>query len=410
MTDHSSFLGHAAVLAEVGGLRIGFDVHKGGDLLCGQWRFVPEPIHVDPASLDVLVISHAHADHFDARVIHGLRDGAIIIIPDERPQLQAMVAKAFASVGRHDDAEEVCVQVWPHGQRVHLGHGVVLACVPSDRNQIDSAWFLQSTTGYGLYHGNDAFMTRTTLKRLRRQWAPDGVTDCYAPFCFIHWYPMCVESLTPERRRAELARCVDESLASFREHGEVLGARCLIPCGGNLAFMGESQEMSDAVLTPWEAMATVGDGPFGPWPAIGNGEVPVHLGPQARDLINAARAQRRSVMPSGAFDDPSGRKPLWSGHGAALPSDESIGRMDTTSDRAGVRLNYGDTNGLGPMLDIYDDASGDRLRFVFDVPVWNAWTSGAISFEDALGTCAFKVRRTPEHYNRDLWQRLRRWL
>ena len=74
------FLGHATVLLELGGARILTDPFLRGRL--GPLRrHGPLPDPADIGAVDVVLISHAHPDHFDRRSLEMLEGDPLVIVP-----------------------------------------------------------------------------------------------------------------------------------------------------------------------------------------------------------------------------------------------------------------------------------------------------------------------------------------
>lgn len=115
-------LGHAAWLAEAGGLRILFDPIL-GDTLHGGVHVVHPPRTIHPEALrpDVLVISHVHPDHFDVPSL-----ARLAVLAPEAPLLTAdpLVAEAATALGFQ------ATSVLPAGRVLELG-GATLITTPS---------------------------------------------------------------------------------------------------------------------------------------------------------------------------------------------------------------------------------------------------------------------------------------
>jgi L-ascorbate metabolism protein UlaG (beta-lactamase superfamily) len=74
------YVGHATVLLEVGGLRILTDPFL-RDRLGPLRRHGPTPSPADLGSIDVVIVSHAHPDHFDRRSLKAIVGDPLVIVP-----------------------------------------------------------------------------------------------------------------------------------------------------------------------------------------------------------------------------------------------------------------------------------------------------------------------------------------
>ncbi len=81
----TTFIGHAAILAETHGLRILSDPWWQGPCFGAQWHLHPEPAlaAVDQAPIDAIYISHGHADHLHLGTLRRFpRDTRILVATD----------------------------------------------------------------------------------------------------------------------------------------------------------------------------------------------------------------------------------------------------------------------------------------------------------------------------------------
>jgi L-ascorbate metabolism protein UlaG (beta-lactamase superfamily) len=152
-----TWLGHAAFLIRMAGLTILLDpflaeyaspVHG-----VGPRRFAPAALSVDQLPrIDVLLVSHNHYDHLDARTIEAL--------PDRR-RIHVVVPLGLGKFFRQRGFQHVTELGW-HQQTLH--EGLKLVCVPAihrsargltDRNRTLWAGFVLESATRRIYFGGD---------------------------------------------------------------------------------------------------------------------------------------------------------------------------------------------------------------------------------------------------------------
>src|ERR1700739_1155417 len=97
-TDGVFYLGHAAILAVIGGKKILFDPIIESQPYGDSWVFFPP--QVDDRSLyhvDAVVVSHIHQDHYDLEFIKRLAPQVKVAIVGNRPSFEADIT---ANAGR----------------------------------------------------------------------------------------------------------------------------------------------------------------------------------------------------------------------------------------------------------------------------------------------------------------------
>ena len=75
-----TYVGHATVLAELGGVRLLTDPLLSAGILHVRRR-VPSPVIEDLRPLDAILISHTHHDHLDRRSLRALAEECPVIVP-----------------------------------------------------------------------------------------------------------------------------------------------------------------------------------------------------------------------------------------------------------------------------------------------------------------------------------------
>jgi L-ascorbate metabolism protein UlaG (beta-lactamase superfamily) len=75
-----TYVGHATVLIELDGVRILTDPVL-GDRVGPLWRRGPSPDADEIGTVDAILISHGHPDHFDRRSVRSVRGDPLVIVP-----------------------------------------------------------------------------------------------------------------------------------------------------------------------------------------------------------------------------------------------------------------------------------------------------------------------------------------
>ena len=76
------YICHACLLIETSDVRLVTDPWFDGPAYCEQWYVFPKPVNPNVvASVDAIIISHAHEDHFHSRTLRRLRKSARVFYP-----------------------------------------------------------------------------------------------------------------------------------------------------------------------------------------------------------------------------------------------------------------------------------------------------------------------------------------
>lgn len=213
---HITFIGHATLLIEIGGVRILTDPNFESRLGFVLPRVAPPGIPIDQLpTLDALLLTHAHADHLSFESLNRLpRD-----IPLYAPPV---VAQWLRSKGYHH-AEPLAPGGLAAigGQRVRL-HAEMATHDGSrygyDRWRSAANMYLLETDTESVFFAGDTALTSTTHALVERVlWARDRELD--VALLPIGWAP----SWKPGFRKGHLTG--DDALALF----ETLRARAFMP-------------------------------------------------------------------------------------------------------------------------------------------------------------------------------------
>jgi L-ascorbate metabolism protein UlaG (beta-lactamase superfamily) len=241
--DGVLYVGHASILARLCGKTFLFDPVGLSAPYDGCWVFFPAQV-MDPRLLtvDAVVVSHCHQDHFDTAFLKLFPPTTPIHIVEGRPMFAQMCAEAGI------DAAPL-----PADRLTQIAPGVEIYAILHETNGIDASMVIRNER-LGVYHGNDNYVSAATLQRLKD--AIGRVDVACVPFAYIHWYPFLLEGVDATWRDAEARRLTDQYLDKGIEQAEILDAGVVIPFGANLAYWDDAWSvMNRAALSPLDFVA-----------------------------------------------------------------------------------------------------------------------------------------------------------
>jgi UDP-MurNAc hydroxylase len=241
-----TYLGHAAMLMEAGGVRVLMDPWLQDPTYHGTWWHYPPLQHGvrDLPPIDYLYVSHEHPDHFDPPTLAQLdRDVLVLIANYGRKRFRDRLARiGFRRITELNFWEEFrCPRT---GLRFQL--------VPPDRPWDDSA-ILVHYDGTTVFNVNDCHLDDATLVRLGRA---HQIDLAFLTFTGASQYPGCFDfplGAKIERWRASKRAHVEE----FVHWARLLDARRAVPAAGNYALLHPEQlflNTPDYVNTPDDAI------------------------------------------------------------------------------------------------------------------------------------------------------------
>ncbi|HKA61707.1 MAG TPA: MBL fold metallo-hydrolase [Methylomirabilota bacterium] len=227
-----TFLGHAGLLIEAGGLRIACDPWFSPEgAFLGAWHQFPPNAHVDQAAVraaDYLFLSHNHQDHFDERFLRSWSN------PRTRVLIADYVSPHFLEMVEGLAIGEVVVaRDW---EPLELAPRV-RATVVRDPTlyKTDSALHLDAE-GDTILNLNDCHLSGEPLCRL----ASLGCHALFAQYSGASWYPEAY--IYPEPRRLEITRRNREkNLDLFADKARVTSAPHVFPVAGPPCFIDPHQ-------------------------------------------------------------------------------------------------------------------------------------------------------------------------
>jgi L-ascorbate metabolism protein UlaG (beta-lactamase superfamily) len=204
--------------------------------------FPPQVMDPRLLTVDAVIVSHCHQDHFDTAFLKLFPPATPIHIVEGRPMFAQMCAEAGIEV----------VEL-PADRLVEIAPGVEIYAVLHETNGVDASMVIRNDR-LGVYHGNDNYVSAPTLQRLKD--AVGRVDVACVPFAHIHWYPYLLEGVDPDWRDAESRRLIEFYLDKGIEQAEILDAEVVIPFGSNLVYWDDAfSVMNRAVSSPLDFVA-----------------------------------------------------------------------------------------------------------------------------------------------------------
>ncbi len=202
-------------------------------------RYVHEPPLKTPldrlVDVDVIILSHAHPDHFNIPSLRLLNRRAVVVVPrhfgetDDNPARDIGwrnpdLAREVRELGFQEVLE---LGPW---EEAGVGNGIRVTSIPSHHSHFPEMGFLVADGRATLYNGVDTWPAEPDLKRVASA-APDMA---FLPFRFYIHPSLWTSIELPDEERA---RAIAETHARFRWVGPLratyaagaLGVRAVVP-------------------------------------------------------------------------------------------------------------------------------------------------------------------------------------
>jgi hypothetical protein len=380
--DGVFIIGHSSALARIGGNLIMFDPVWDCEPYGSLWKLIPNQVNCDSILSDAhCFVSHEHADHFRPEILK--RSTWPIRVMGGRPSfLEARIRSAVNYVSMP-----------PYRWRTfNKESGLECYFVPHPTNNVDSAVFVRGKD-FCVYHGNDCFLTRDILERVRND--VSHVDVAMIPYAYVSWWPFLQVGISDELKEKEIRRMNEKHLAMAQHFIEVFRPSITIPAGASLYY----NDGHDHILNKW-------------------------LMP-ARDVSGGTEMYAGDYCLKMAPDSWEIYRSVWDADGgvASLLEKELGGRrlppIDTKVDLS--RYDFGwlekareqspdghdiNINGLlvsRPSL----NPDNSLTNFDFDGEIFHLWASRQATMEDIIGTRRFTFHRQPDIYVPDVWSFMR---
>lgn len=405
--DGLLYVGHASFLVRLSGQTFFFDPVGLSSPYGDCWVFFPPQV-LDPRllSVDNVIVSHCHQDHFDTEFLKLFPPTTPIYIVEGRPMFSQMCAAAAVDV------------IELPADRLHaIAPGVEIYAILHETNGVDASLAIRNHR-FCAYHGNDNYASPEALRRLK---AAVGHVDVGAvPFAYIHWYPFLLESVEPGWRDREARRLMDVYLDLCIEQAEILDAEVVIPFGANLVYYDDAESvMNRAVLTPLDlaayAKAKPAQKPERYQPMFAGDVV---MKPAGQDgLVTTCKprheARFRAEMQAHLQANTSRPAELSAeAVTAATPPSfdwlsERLGRLASQYDHT-IRLEGPGEPSVKVELDLRTqqakvvdswEAGSPYHHFRIEAEPMKLWLENKLTLEGIIGTRRFRVERVPERYD-----------
>jgi len=220
-----TYLAHASLLIEAGGVRLVTDPWLDGPTyLSGWWHFpAPSATSADLADVDYVYLTHEHVDHFHEPTLQRLRkDLPILIGKFMRPRFR----DKLRALGFSD------VRELPHGSPVRLGEGGMT--VVSYQSRADDTALVVTDGEATVLNLNDAIFRGEALAQILAQ--HPRIDLLCASFANAEAYPIVYDLEDPtERPDWDDAQRFDEFLEKVRR----LSPRAFVPFASMFCFLSD---------------------------------------------------------------------------------------------------------------------------------------------------------------------------
>jgi len=411
--DGSYYVGHACVLVRVNGRKYLFDPVTQRPLLLDSWLYFPPQI-MDRRLLDVdgVFISHFHEDHFDPRFLACVDPRTPVHMCSDR----ALLADLLREAG-------IEPQMIPPKCRFNLHSNVNVYAMPSDYNRIDSSFLIRGDN-FGVYQGNDNFISAETLSEGRR--VLGDIDHAYVPYAYIWWYPFCLASIDAKTRSEEGSRLVHKYLNLGLEHARVLDSPVVVPCGGNLVYFNATDApINEAIYAPCDffeyARTAAPDVASRMFPIAAGDFVLKESGVNRvfGDVSTQAtyRARMKTFLETWNAHNPGNVPAAHVLQDADLEFlRKRLAKADFTAIDCVIVVEREGAAGAAISVDLAKrrvergvqiEPGRHWVRFELDARAFTAWLKEEVIFEVVLESARFAVRRWPEVHEPKVWEVLR---
>ena len=157
--DGVFYTGHASILVRLNNKKYLFDFINNTNFYNNSWVFFPNQIMDNRLyDIDGIFVSHMHQDHYDPVLLRKFQKKNIpIYILDGRESFKKVLKK-----------EKIKVKYIPIKKKTFIDKNTwVYGCL-HEYNDIDSS-ILISNDNLSVYHGNDNFITKKSLKPFKKK-------------------------------------------------------------------------------------------------------------------------------------------------------------------------------------------------------------------------------------------------
>lgn len=397
------------------------------------WNFPPVPealkAQVWASKPDLIYISHLHHDHLHPRTLGPFDKATPVIIGKlNTPNLKnAIKAVGFSNI------TEI-----PFETRTPIGRGACEAVIfkdfhgntQGDETQVDydldTSLYLYDADGTRLFNAVDNTILPPDAARIAAQYgAPD---IAMLPYASASLYPMGMGDYDDTAKTAAMTALRERTRGNFRQNVKALGAKKVIPAGGEYVLGGQAAHLSRFLPQPLasELAAEVGDDVLAklyPGDVLESATLAVTQDPRAtlRGFTDAERAAyaltladreasfAQTVLPADlAFDWPRALKKCAANYavrrakmGLELAADIylDLRRPDGSCALIFKFATDNDEAAVVPQVD-----EGDRARLVYEMDERLAFNliTALLSWNAMEASALITLRRSPDVYMHDV--------
>ena len=237
--DGVFYTGHASILVRLNNKKYLFDFINNTNFYSNSWIFFPNQIMDNRLyNVDGVFVSHIHQDHYDPVLLRKFQKKNIpIYILDGRESFKKVLKK-----------EKIKAKYIPVKKKTFISKKTwVYGCL-HEYNDIDSSMLI-SNNNLSVYHGNDNFITKKSLKPFKKKVGKVDI-GCI-PFAYINYYPYLLNGISKKFSRSEGKRIENLFMDYGIDQSRILNPKIVIPFGSNLFHIDNPKsEMNKAVATP----------------------------------------------------------------------------------------------------------------------------------------------------------------
>lgn len=397
------------------------------------WNFPPVPdalkAEIWASKPDLIYISHLHHDHLHPRTLAPFdRATPVIIGKLNTPNLKNGVrAAGFANI------TEI-----PFETRTPIGRGACEAVIFKDFHgntrgdetqvdyDLDTSLYLYDADGARLFNAVDNTILPADAARIAAEYGPPDIA--MLPYASASLYPMGMGDYDEAAKTAAMRALRERTRGNFRENVKALGAKKVIPAGGEYVLGGQAAHLSRFLPQPLasELAAEVGTEVLAklyPGDVLDSGTLTVAEDPRAthRGFTDAERAAyaatlagraasfSETVLPSDlAFDWPRALKKCAANYamrrarmGLELAADIYLDLRRPDGSRA-ILFKFATDNDEAAVVS--EIGQGDRARLVYEMDERLAFNliTALLSWNAMEASALITLRRSPDVYMHDV--------
>jgi L-ascorbate metabolism protein UlaG (beta-lactamase superfamily) len=411
--DGSFYLGHAAVLVRINKKNYLIDAVYPRPLFLDSWLFFPELI-VDRRLLSVegVFISHCHEDHYDINFLKDLKPGTPIYITENRIGFEKIINDNFFNV----------IEIPPF-EKYAINHDIDVLAIPSDHNNFDSS-FVVKGKNFSVFQGNDNFLDEKSIRKARDIIGP--VDHAYIPYSYVWWYPYCLASISDTIRKREAARLTENNMRIGLSMAEIFEASLVIPSAGNLVFYESVNSiLNREIATPFDFL----DYAHKINSSVGEKTLPLFSGDYAlkhnmKSFIYTKNKTRddffieMDIFLKGMQSKTLDNKEINLSNISILKIKEKLNKLNLQKYPFDIFFYPNNKNEISLKVSLRDFSLDivktpelyiNSMQFSIEPSAFLSWINLQISFESILNSQRFLVYRSPEEFNRQIWDLLRNY-